>query len=38
MSFTTIRHIAIHTDDHFRMADFYKNAFRHEENYRRNDR
>lgn len=27
MSFTTIRHIAIHTDDHFRMAAFYKNVF-----------
>lgn len=27
MSFTTIRHIAVHTDDHFRMAAFYKNVF-----------
>ena len=27
MSFTTIRHVAIHTDDHFRMAAFYKNVF-----------
>jgi predicted enzyme related to lactoylglutathione lyase len=27
MSFTTIRHVAIHTDDHFREAAFYKNVF-----------
>ena len=25
--FTKIRHVAIHTDDHFRMAHFYKTLF-----------
>ena len=25
--FTKIRHVAIHTDNHFRMANFYKTLF-----------